>query len=325
MAGTQRSRKHMNVFLDWPAPLLWFALMLVAGCSLGAETQGQLSEIGAAGGGAPAQNGLFAGHMQYGGRERSFALYIPRGYDGKAALPLLVALHGGLGTGTIFEAQAQLRPHAERLGYFVVYPDGVGRTWNAGSCCGKAAREHVDDVGFIAALVHKLERAYRIDSDRIYATGFSNGAMMVHRIACERPRLFTAIAPVAGSIMGDHCNPDAPTPALLVRGRADERIPWDGGSLRGTYRKSMEEMVSKLGARNGCSAARKLTFSRGDAHCWTLQGCPEAPVRYCGIKGLGHQWAGGKSVLSFMLGGNTEDFDASAQIFRFFEAVGAGG
>ena len=79
-------------------------------------------------------------------------------------VPLLVALHGGTGSGTQFEQNSGFDQLADRYGFIVVYPDGVGigrkgnalRTWNGGGCCGPAARQQVDDVGFIRQLVEQL-------------------------------------------------------------------------------------------------------------------------------------------------------------------------
>ena len=80
------------------------------------------------------------------GRVRTYHLYVPGGPADEPA-PLLIALHGGTGSGTQFRRNSGLDALADEHGFLVVYPDGVGvgprdslRTWNGGYCCGPAAR-----------------------------------------------------------------------------------------------------------------------------------------------------------------------------------------
>lgn len=267
-----------------------------------------------------AKSGFYTGELNHGGQDRTYRIYLPKGYSGNKNLPLVVAMHGGLGTGKVMEDQAKLAPAADEHNFVVIYPDGVKRAWNAGNCCGEPAEKNIDDVGFIVALVDKMSDKYKIDKTRVYGTGFSNGAMLTHRIACERPNLFAAIAPVSGGIMTNlaACESGRAVPTLMIQGRDDERIPWAGGEVRGSMRPSMEQIVSTLGKRNSCDAKETLDFERGPAKCMRRTGCG-TPLLYCGLEGVGHQWAGGKTVLKFVLGDNTDKFDATATIFDFFD------
>ena len=120
------------------------------------------------------------------GKTRTYRLYVPAGLLGAPQVPLLVALHGGLGTSEQFEANSGFDGLAEANRFVVVYPDGVGarpdgtgpQTWNGGYCCGRAARDNIDDVGFIRQLIERLETDLSIDAARVYVSGHSNGAIM---------------------------------------------------------------------------------------------------------------------------------------------------
>ncbi|MCB9611537.1 MAG: prolyl oligopeptidase family serine peptidase [Sandaracinus sp.] len=120
---------------------------------------------------------------------------------------------------------------AEREGFVVVYPDGTGTipTWNAGGCCGSAVRDDVNDVGFVAAILDRLEGELCLDRDRVFATGMSNGGMMSHRLGCELSERFAAVAPVAGTLMFDACTPTRPVHVMHVHGSDDGHVPWEGG------------------------------------------------------------------------------------------------
>ncbi|MGJ8670229.1 MAG: alpha/beta hydrolase family esterase, partial [Oceanococcus sp.] len=203
----------------------------------------------------------------------------------------------------------------------LVLPDGYYKSWNAGECCKPAAKLGVRDVRFIENLVDKIAAEYCIDRDAVFATGFSNGAMLAHRIACEKPGLLKAIAPVAGGIMSE-CENGGSVAALLIGGKKDPRIFWEGGDFDGSYRPSMKELVKNLSGRNQCGSAEKLLKKSSTVvECHELSSCSKQPLRYCGVEGVGHQWPGGKTFWPKKLGPNTQAFDATEEIFNFFSQL----
>ena len=117
-------------------------------------------------------------------------------------MPLVIALHGGGGSGIGMVALTLggFNVLSERERFIVVYPDGIGKNWNDGRGLlrYRAQRENIDDVGFISALIDHLAKKYNIDRKRVYITGMSNGAIMSYRLACELADKIAAIAPVAG-------------------------------------------------------------------------------------------------------------------------------
>lgn len=268
---------------------------------------------------AQAAGAISSGSLNFGGMERSYRVHVPSGYTQGKATPLVVAMHGGLGTGEIFASQSGLDAVSEKNGFLTVYPDGVKRGWNAGTCCGPPMKQNVDDVGFIKALVAEISRKYTVDASRVFGTGFSNGAMLAHRIACEAPDVFAAIAPVSGGLMTQSCASKQKVSALLIGGTLDKNIPFNGGTYDGTYRPSVKELVASLAARDGCSATEKVTETGEGYECRTLEGCQgKTEVSWCRLDGVGHQWAGGKTYLKWALGPNTETFNASQKVWTFF-------
>lgn len=289
-------------------PVLTAGLLLAA-CVIGSSAPAEAADVCAKRGQAG------EAEIRHDGDDRSYRYFVPK-HEGK--LPLVVAMHGGLGTGEAMAEQTGMDAAAARHGFAVVYPDGSWRSWNAGSCCGRAASTDVDDVGFIRTLTRELGKASCIDEERVYGTGFSNGAMLAHRIACEAPEVFDAIAPVSGGPMIDNC-PDKPAiPALLMVGRQDERIPWDGGIFDGTRRPSIAEQVKALAQRNGCKDAEAKVAGNAGL-CAQRKSCDKGAVRWCVIDGVGHQWPGGKTILKRLLGPNRDVVDATDTILRFFK------
>jgi polyhydroxybutyrate depolymerase len=251
--------------------------------------------------------------VRAGGIKRSYLLYLPASYQPGKPMPLVVALHGGLGTGKAMAEISGFDRTADARGLIVAYPDGIGRGWNAGSCCGSPMKKNVDDVGFMRSLVADIKQKVAIDPKRVYGTGFSNGAMLVHRVACEAPDVFAAIAAVSGGPMVKDCKPSKGLPVLLIQGRADPRIPWDGGEFEGNYRPSIRQIVADLRVRNRCAAEETVVEQNDVVNCANGQ-----DVQWCGLNGVGHQWAGGKTLLPRLLGKNTDRYNASNKITDFF-------
>ena len=134
--------------------------------------------------------GRYEIRLQHGGLERMALVHVPRGWRATTDAPMVMALHGG-GGGAVYQADDGnygLITKSEQAGFIAVFPNGISparsgmlATWNAGNCCARARDENVDDVGFLRAVVADVKRRARIDADRVYAIGMSNGAMMAYR------------------------------------------------------------------------------------------------------------------------------------------------
>ena len=91
---------------------------------------------------------------------------------------------------------------ATRDQWVVAYPDGLYHRWNDGrnDATSRSSAERVDDVLLISTLIDHLKELYSIDTNRVFATGMSNGGMMTERLGCELSDKIAAIAAVAGSL-----------------------------------------------------------------------------------------------------------------------------
>lgn len=158
----------------------------------------------------------------------------PRTYDvhlppGKGPFPVVLNLHGGGSSSKVIAVQSGMNANADRNGYAVVYPNGVGGTWNAGICCGVAMQTKVDDVAYIGRVLDDLPKRFSVDKSRIYVTGMSNGAMMAYRLAVESPQRFAAIGAVSTTMGMDVHAPHPPMSIIEIHGLKDPNAPFNGG------------------------------------------------------------------------------------------------
>ncbi len=267
-------------------------------------------------------------------RQRNYLLHVPRSYDGTKAVPVILAFHGGGSNARQMEHFCGLTDKAEAEGLLVVYPNGTGRTeqlltWNGGNCCGYAQHEKVDDVEFVRKLLDDLETVARVDVDRVYATGMSNGAIMTYLLADELSDRIAAIAPVAGPMGKTECHPKRPVPVLHFHGTDDKFAPFKGGrgerSLSQAEFHSVEHSIGCWVKANECQAEPLVTEEKAKVEDGTKVtrktwggGKNGSEVVLIEITSAGHTWPGRQPALLF-LGKSTKNISANDEMWEFFK------
>ncbi|MCQ4085546.1 GNAT family N-acetyltransferase [Saccharibacillus sp. JS10] len=183
-------------------------------------------------------------HMKY-------LLYLPLSYNENDTkkLPLIVYLHGAGGSGADLDSirKEGLPAYIEQqhdFPFIVVAPQcPLGSFWNT--------RE--DEV---VTILDELEQQFRIDTDRVYVTGFSMGAYGVWHLALHHPHRFAAIAPVSGGGDPRHAQELKHIPAWIFHGTDDQVI-----------RSSESEKIAEALREEGAEV--ELTLHPGVGHdCW---------------------------------------------------------
>ena len=246
------------------------------------------------------------------GRTRTYRFFKPLSIDSTAPAPLVVALHGGLGSASQFEANSRLSEFAESNGFYVVYPNGISasatqtafQTWNAGDCCGPAARSGVDDVAFIASLITLVRSNYLIDSSRIFAIGHSNGGMLAYKLACELSDQVKGIGIQSASLGMNECKSSTPVKVVHIHGTADTNFPISGGLGSGIANvpfRSARFAVDTLVGVNRCSkdpaVVRDVENSDITVYSW-IECSNSVGIRYITVDGASHAWMGGAAQSS---------------------------
>ncbi len=294
------------------------ALWTAVGCGWAGHVRDPRESLGS----APLVAGTFRRTVQVGERERAYLVHVPPGYRGDHALPVVLDFHGWAAGAREYAAYTGFDSKADGADFLSVHPEGTGwfPSWNAGPCCGSAARNEVDDVAFVDVLLDDLARVARVDTTRVYATGTSNGAMFAYRLACQRAEKIAAIAAVAGAIHIDGCAPSRPVPVLHIHGLMDPVAPFRGGSRwwSSFVAASVPEVVSEWAARNGCAMGPLESRNQGEVACITYPDCARgSEVELCTIEHGGHTWPGARWEIGG-LGPATEDLNATDYIWDFF-------
>jgi polyhydroxybutyrate depolymerase len=281
-------------------------------------------------------------HLSSGGLDRKYLLHAPA-KSSRAAMPLLVVLHGGGGTaeGMVRLTKGRFDELADRDGFYVVYPQGVGNSWNDGrrDIRSKAREQNVDDVGFFRALVAHLASTHEIDRSRVFVTGMSNGGMMSLRIGCSLPEVFRGVAAVAASLPEDvvpFCSGRPAGTLLLFDGTADPIVPYSGGGVRVLWSDrgrviGAEKTAALWAEREGCRgapASSKLPSTVPDGTRVSrldYPACPGGGVTLFRIAGGGHAWPGGRPYLTEgLIGKTSRNLSTCDAIWECFSKIAPG-
>jgi len=222
--------------------------------------------------------------------------------EGKHPVALFMHGYGSTATGAEAEVTNGLTRYAEEYGYVMVFPqstwfmsdDPPGERWEVtswnhisdgfdkgpegpictadaraaqcppecGTCgdCGWASCH--DDVGFLKALISQISLDLAIDSDRVYVAGFSNGAMMANRMACDASELFAGVALIGGRVEpGFECTPAEALPLLQINGSTDDSVPYDGSVSSFGYFYASTSAIARQWNNGAACATEKSAWS----------------------------------------------------------------
>ena len=169
---------------------------------------------------------------------REYLLYIPDSYDETSAVPLMLVFHGFSGSASEFinigsDGGSDMRSLAESDTFILVYPQGGclngGSHWNP--CpVGGDNKSTSDDLGFVESIISEVSSQYKVNLERIYAAGYSNGGMMAYGLANYKSNLIAAVASVSGAMLDCTGPTSHPMPVLHLHGTSDGVLPYNGNS-----------------------------------------------------------------------------------------------
>jgi polyhydroxybutyrate depolymerase len=274
------------------------------------------------------------------GKKREYIVHFPANYSKQVPPALVIILHGGSGSAERMEKVTKYDALADEKGFIACYPDAFEGNWNDGRevIQSRASRLNVNDVGFISALIYKLEMAFDLDPGKVYITGVSNGGTMTLRLACELSDKIAAAAAVIANVPEEiygTCKPKQKVPIIIMNGTQDPLMPYNGGYVtvgrrtRGKV-KSTDETVKLWIQNNNCDASapliekihkdindsvdtEKITYKSKDKD--------DAEVILYKINNGGHTWPGGPQYLpERIIGKASKDVVMEEEIWNFFEA-----
>jgi polyhydroxybutyrate depolymerase len=275
-----------------------------------------------------------------GGRTGTYVRQLPTSYTGRTPMPVVFDFHGYGEPASGQVGLSALGTYGQRHGFIAVTPAVTEPVplWEAtvGS----------QDMAFAGGLFDTVEKTLCVDQNRLYVTGYSNGAFMTSAIACRYADRIAAVAPVAGIQDIAGCHPARRVPVVTFHGTADPFVHFDGspsqtaadlpaptGSPKtlgqseggtGGLKKapSIPRDTADWARRNGCRPTPSRTKVASDVTLVRYR-CPaEADVELYVVKGGGHAWPGSQvsKAIASVVGRTTFSITADRIMWRFFAA-----
>ena len=244
--------------------------------------------------------------LDHGGVTRKYRVHAPAGYDPATPVPLVIALHPFPGEGLGMSEMIGLDEKAATENFLVAYPDGINGGFNAMVCCGTA-----DDIGFLKALTEQLIDGWRVDPDRVYLTGISNGGDLSFRAAVEATGMFAAIGAVSGGFIGPSAAvadyaPKSPVSVITFIGAQDRYAKEFRAGIQAWQQRLRCVPVSPAPA----APARTIELTR--ARC-----ADGSDIDVYVLENMGHSWPGAKTG---MIAAPQAGMVATDAIWEFFAA-----
>ena len=256
-----------------------------------------------------------------GGVMRHYNLYIPKNYVPGSSRPLILYFHGYGSNASVEQNYTKFMSVSDTAGFLIVYPegtiDGTGKQyWNAGI---PGLPQTPDDVAFVSSLIDALHLRYNINTNKVYATGLSNGGYMSYRLAWKLSDKIAAIASVSGS-MGPSdfakCNPPRPIPIMEIHGTNDNVVAYNGSTIATNIDTLMRFWVTNDHCLPISDPISIPDIDPNDGSnvihfIWSAEIANTSCELYRIVGGAHVNWPGAGV-------GNNMDFSASAAIWQFF-------
>jgi polyhydroxybutyrate depolymerase len=272
-----------------------------------------------------------SGGLLYQGQLQTYYLHTPKSYQPNHPMPLVMVFHGSRSSGRAIANVTRFDQLADQKGFIVVYPDGINGRWNQVKHY-SSSQVDVNNASFISALIEHLQQIRNIDRQRIYATGFSSGAILTQTLACKLSDRIAAFASVAGTLpvnVAPSCKPQTPVSLLMINGTGDESVPYPGGKVDEVREVlSVPKTAEIWRQHNGCALnAKKIEplASTVSNHGTKVEfsrylGCHGgAEVMLISVEGMGHSWPGGASENAKQDQSISSGINASQTIWDFFQ------
>ncbi len=177
-------------------------------------------------------------------------------------------------------------------------------------------------MAFIKGLIAHLAQHYPIDTTRIYATGFSGGARMSSRLACDLADTFAAIAPIAGVRFADNCAPARAVPVLTYHGTQDPVNHYQHQADSPRYwHEGVEPAIQGWVEFNGCKNTTTTAIRPGITKTVWSDCKDDVAVIFYRSEQAGHTWPGSPKadILAKYGLGSTDDLPMSEIIWAFLK------
>ena len=261
--------------------------------------------------------------INFDGKTREYYVSLPKNQS--KPIPLIINFHGFRSNAIDQRGFSQIDNYAHQNGVGVIYPEGIKKSWNVG----QAIPNNENDIGFVNALIDSVSSKYNIDSNRIYACGFSNGGTFSYELICGLSSKIAAFGSVGGNFSINQkraCNINREVPLIHIHGTKDRLQKYyksdrnflstvESVNFWAEYNQldiKVIEDIENIHKKDGTSV-QKHTYSKNNS---------KTKVIHLKVVDGGHLWLGSPIAdwftLRLFFGKNNHEINSSEELVDFF-------
>lgn len=189
--------------------------------------------------------------------DRLYRIAMPEGHDGVTPVGALIWAHGYRGSASGVMRNMSLRRMVSDAGLALIAAQGVNGTWDLPYGPRTFDSTGAAEFAYFDAVLEDASTRFPIDRDRIIASGFSAGGMVVWNLACSHPENYAGFIPMSGTFWlkpPEAC--EGPIASLVhIHGDADRTVPLNGRAIGETKQGKVSDALDIYRAFGGFGAA----------------------------------------------------------------------
>lgn len=248
-------------------------------------------------------------HFAYDFQSEPWETYVPKSYDGKTPVPLVILLHDRMQNGAKFLTSSGLQELAETENFVVIAPeDKHPLAW---------INQH--NVARVYEMFEETTTQLCIDRKRVFVVAQGGAGETAIPLACQD--WVTALATNSHRQGYDSFECDRSVPMLLMSPLRSPHEPVEGGkNCKGTRQISLARAEAVWRERNGCTEERTTHLEHAGSTCWRWS-C-ETVFESCHIDG-GRSWPGAteRYTTDQACEGPPHRFPVPRHVWTFFSGI----
>lgn len=225
-------------------------------------------------------------------RIREAIISVPTKIPPEDGYPIVFMLHGTSGEASTYYLPKGWRELGQQNNFITVFPsaltwcfyeDGLTKHLSRFVCgnllesiCAEDTIKLVDDILFFKKLLNIIQDSVKVNKNKIFISGFSNGSCMIHNCAMKANDVFSAAAGSSGILSKlDSLKPAKRIPVWFMVGTKDDRffsskfpneLPWGGDSILTYLQGNINRTLTCQGLTNNY---KKIVTDSSHVYIWT--------------------------------------------------------
>ena len=221
--------------------------------------------------------------------DRHYRIAMPEGHQAGTPVGAIVFSHGHRGSAAGVMRNGFMRKLVSDMGLALIATKSKDSGWDIPNAPRRKDSDGSEEYAYFEQVLEDAAARFPIDRDRIVASGFSAGGMVVWNLACARPDLFAGFAPVSGTFwLTPPAECATPTTSIVhIHGDADRTVPLTGRKIRDTKQGEVAEALAMYQKIGQFGAAQ--TSTSGDLTCQNRENASGEILEFCLFPG-GHSY-----------------------------------